>query len=500
VGEESITGPGHGRLVKELSVAGLRHRFKQTLISVVPSLLCAAVLVQLALPDPASGDDGTDLWLQISSAAAGKASLVLHHPVYLQTGEVYEVWSKADVSSPGWVIETDVWAVVNQNWTPFTVPMSGRTNLFLWARDWTGVDENSNGVPDWWEFEHPGVWPPMIIAQPASQTAVPGSDATFRVGVSGNSTPPLSYQWYFNGMNPLAGATAASLTLTNVQLTNAGNYLVVVTNALGSVTSSNAALTVLEPPLITTQPANQTVFQGSNVTFTVTATGAMPLSYQWYFNEQSLLAGATNASLVLANVSSTNAGNYLVMVSNPAGSVISSNATLAIIVKPMIAMGGERIMELAANGDLTSWGGNQFGEFGDDTWLDSPNPVHVVGLTNIIKIASGLNYSLAIDSNGALWAWGDNQNNAYGGVTAQLGNSDFNKTNLPVLVPGMASQVVAVAGGPMTAVAVKADGTVWAWGTVGSGSVFSTLAPRCKWASRQTQLPWLRERNIPWRY
>jgi len=71
----------------------------------------------------------------------------------------------------------------------------------------------------------------------------------------------LSYRWQFNGTN-LAGATNVSLTITNVQATNTGNYSVVVTNVAGNVTSSNAVLALLTAPAITQQPTNQTVIQG----------------------------------------------------------------------------------------------------------------------------------------------------------------------------------------------------------------------------------------------
>ncbi len=115
-------------------------------------------------------------------------------------------------------------------------------------------------------------------------------------------------------------------------------------------------------------------------------------------------------------------------------------------------------MELTTNGDVVSWGGNHYGELGDYTFLDSSNPVHVVGLTNIINIALGLNYSLAIDSNGTLWSWG------------QLDNSQ-DETNFPTQVLGM-TNIIAIAaygqeGGGDPAVAVKADGTVWMWGMSG---------------------------------
>jgi len=83
--------------------------------------------------------------------------------------------------------------------------------------------------------------PPLILAQPANQAVNVGNPASFSVSASG--TPPLSYQWSLDGTN-LAGATNLTLTLTDVQLSQAGTYAVWVSNAYGSATSSNAVLTV----------------------------------------------------------------------------------------------------------------------------------------------------------------------------------------------------------------------------------------------------------------
>jgi hypothetical protein len=82
---------------------------------------------------------------------------------------------------------------------------------------------------------------PFIVTQPTNQTANVGGSASFSVTAGGSQ--PLSYQWRF-GTNALNGATSAVLNLTNVQLSDAANYSVVVSNALGTVTSSNAVLTV----------------------------------------------------------------------------------------------------------------------------------------------------------------------------------------------------------------------------------------------------------------
>ena len=129
--------------------------------------------------------------------------------------------------------------------------------------------------------------PVSITQHPTNQTVSVGGTATFAVAASGTS---LGYQWYFNTNTPLAGATSASLTLTNVQLTNAGSYSVTVSNLCDTVTSSNAFLTVyaFQPPVITIPPANQTVVAGGTAIFSVAVCGTAPFVYQWQFNSVNL--------------------------------------------------------------------------------------------------------------------------------------------------------------------------------------------------------------------
>jgi hypothetical protein len=88
--------------------------------------------------------------------------------------------------------------------------------------------------------------PPSITNQPQSLTVAYGDTATFSVGVAG--TEPLTYRWSFNGTN-LAGGTASSLVINNAFTNNAGAYQVIITNSVGSVTSSIVTLTVTAPPL-----------------------------------------------------------------------------------------------------------------------------------------------------------------------------------------------------------------------------------------------------------
>jgi len=159
---------------------------------------------------------------------------------------------------------------------------------------------------------------------------------TFTVSATG--TTPLSYQWRFGSTN-IADATASSYTRVNVQASHAGNYSVIVANSAGSLTSSNATLTVVVPPIITAQPQNQTATQGLNATFTVTASGTGPLTYQWLFNAVNI-DGATSSAYTRSNVQPTDAGAYSALVTNPAGAATSSNAMLSLFVpRPVLTIG-----------------------------------------------------------------------------------------------------------------------------------------------------------------
>jgi hypothetical protein len=82
-------------------------------------------------------------------------------------------------------------------------------------------------------------------------------------------------------------------------------------------------------PVIVASPQSQTVSAGQSATFTVVAGGSAPLMYQWYFNTNSPIASATNSTLTITSVQSTNVGNYFVVVSNSVSAATSGSATLA---------------------------------------------------------------------------------------------------------------------------------------------------------------------------
>src|SRR5207249_7397835 len=144
------------------------------------------------------------------------------------------------------------------------------------------------------------------------------------------------YQWQRGGV-PISGATLASYTTPpTTSADDSAQFTVVVSNTAGSVTSSVATLTVTPAPVaptLTTQPASQTVTAGQTAAFSVTATGTAPLSYQWQRGGVPI-SGATLASYTTPPTTSTdNGAQFTVVVSNTAGSVTSSVATLTVSVQ-----------------------------------------------------------------------------------------------------------------------------------------------------------------------
>jgi hypothetical protein len=173
---------------------------------------------------------------------------------------------------------------------------------------------------------------PTISSQPQAASVNQGQVATFSVGATG--TPAPNYQWRRNGAN-VSGGTNSILTLNNVTAADAGNYDVVVSNAGGSVTSSAVALTVVTPPSISSAPASTAANAGGNVSFSVTAGGTAPFTYQWRKNGQSI-TGQTNATLSLTSVTTADGAAYDVVVTNAAGRTVSPFATLTINSAPGI--------------------------------------------------------------------------------------------------------------------------------------------------------------------
>ncbi|HEX3717612.1 MAG TPA: immunoglobulin domain-containing protein [Verrucomicrobiae bacterium] len=170
----------------------------------------------------------------------------------------------------------------------------------------------------------PGIALPEILTQPVSRTNAATTTATFSVSASGVIS---SYQWEKNGTN-LAGATHATLTLSDVLGADDGSYQIILSNSSGSVTSSPALLAVIDPYILV-QPSGQTYLPGATATLSLKAVGTLPLHYQWQLNG-SPLPGATTNSLTVTNLQLNNAGSYSVVITDSAGSAVSSNAPVLV--------------------------------------------------------------------------------------------------------------------------------------------------------------------------
>jgi len=296
-----------------------------------------------------------------------------------------------------------------------------------------------------------------ISAQPQSMLTNVGAAVTFQI--SATCQLPLSYQWQKNGTN-LSGATTSALSIPTTQASDAGNYAMVLSHPTATVTSSIATLS-FTPPKIITQPKNAVVQVGNSVSFSVSATGSLPLNYQWRKNGTDL-AGQTATNLVIAGVQQSDAGTYAVFVSNGFGSVTSAPAVLSIFqsqqnaVSPpstVVSLGGPTppaglndVIAIAAgfgqqlavhsNGTVTCWGSTFLGS--------SPQPP--AGLSNVVAVASCGIHSIALKSDGTVVGWG--------------------QSSTP---PAGLSNVVAISSGHDHSVALKADGTAVAWGGVSVG-------------------------------
>ena len=148
-------------------------------------------------------------------------------------------------------------------------------------------------------------FPPVIIEAPASLRWVTNGTAKF-TAVAGGSAP-LSYQWFFDGTNSIPGATNASLTVSHEQLTNSGTYTLVVSNAYGTVTNTNAVLSV-PTPIITAVPPLATV---TNPLLTISGTASSPVGigsvlYQLNSNGWFAATGTSHWQTVLTLQPGTN--------------------------------------------------------------------------------------------------------------------------------------------------------------------------------------------------
>ncbi|MEK5209631.1 RCC1 domain-containing protein, partial [Psychrobacillus sp. FSL H8-0510] len=142
-----------------------------------------------------------------------------------------------------------------------------------------------------------------------------------------------------------------------------------------------------------------------------------------------------------------------------------------------VAAGESFNLVIKKDGTVWSWGYNSFGQLGDGTSSGTNSkgtPVPVVGIDNVVGVDGGNLHSLAVKKDGTVWAWGNNGN-------SQLGDGTTTNRSTPVQVPGL-TDVIQVKASDSFSLALKKDGTVWAWGNnrygfLGDGTTTNRKVP-----------------------
>jgi alpha-tubulin suppressor-like RCC1 family protein len=285
-----------------------------------------------------------------------------------------------------------------------------------------------------------------------------------------SGTPPLSLQWYYNASS-IGGATNRSLILDGLGANDAGSYVLVASNAFGHTASPPVELTIAQAPYVRNSFSRRAVPIGGDVSLEAVVTGAEPITYQWLWNGNPLtsdlnFSGVHSRVLTLSNAQFAQSGTYSVTVSNAQGSLTRPIAKLVVseiiawgdnsagqLDVPetatnilMIAAGDRHNLAVRADGEIIGWGDDNYGQ------ASPPSSA-----TNIVAVAAGQNHSLALTADGKVLAWGDN---SFGQSTVPFG----------------LDTAVAVAAGNAHSLALKLDGSVVAWGSFGLTNVPTAIS------------------------
>jgi alpha-tubulin suppressor-like RCC1 family protein len=295
---------------------------------------------------------------------------------------------------------------------------------------------------------------PSISSQPVAVKTTLGGTANFSVGAGG--TAPLSYQWRFNGTpvtdhpagsgtSGVSGSGSATLSLSNVQNADVGNYSVVVSNGTApNATSGDAALAIGQ----SSQVKAVSVAAGDGHTCVVDSNALVEC---WGANWKGQLGDGTTTDRTVPT-----------RVPNLTG-VISLTA------------GGQHTCALKSDKTVVCWGSNGANQLGIGTRNDSLSPAPVLNLSDVVALAAGAAHTCALKTDGTVACWGSNSH-------GQLGDgSSGNSAMTPVAVTNLTG-VIALHVGYSHTCAAKSDGTAYCWGAndygeLGNNSTVDSASP-----------------------
>jgi alpha-tubulin suppressor-like RCC1 family protein len=368
--------------------------------------------------------------------------------------------------------------------------------------------------------------PPIFSSQPTNTIIYQGRFAALSVRVQG--TRPFSIQW-FKDEEPVPDGTNSLLIFSEARGIDEGIYSVVASNSFGIGRSSNALVTIIDGPLNFIQsPASTNAFLHQDITFSAIVDGSGPVSYQWRRDGADIF-GETNSQMIIANASLANAGSYSIFISNQFGFVVSTNAFLKVgnvaiwgdntfaqqsfpeqlTNASSITCGAEFTLALDSLGCLYTWGRNNAGQSGytniadvistfarnDDSFvlrrsgelvpssftLNTTLTNYPLGLTNVIEIAVGRFFAIALRNDGTLLGWGNVPGSLAvsnviqvkanrGAIALKRDGTVFGIGSVPQAVaPPNLTNIIGIECGTFHSLALRSDGTVVAWGDNSSG-------------------------------
>jgi hypothetical protein len=446
-------------------------------------------------PSPFNSYPTNGLWLEITNVSGGLAYLNLHNA----TDYVYEVWSKTDLAAPSWDIAGEVFPT-DTNCMPFTMPQTSLTNLFFWARDWTGITSNGNETPEWWLWKYFGTvnlsdtnldslgnntllhdyqygHDPNLIEFYFDLPIGPVTSNTVNTTIEVAEGTPAYTAMLVNDTNT-ADAVWQSYTSNMVVNLNSGNgvYNVLIglrglpDDATQTWHSQQLALYSVPLTLTITSPTSSTVsvpmiqVQGfadetlSNLTFDVSNAAGIFTNQTGYltsqFYDMSLLAFTTNY-FQCYDINLTNGVNLITLhATDLAGNTTTTNVTYTLsyagVTNPPVLS-----LIWPTNGTVIS--GSNFtlqAQIDDDTATVTASITDTNGDTNIVQ---GL-----VERSGTVWVQNlplANGTNAVT-ITATDAAGNMSTTNLNVVQSGVSLTIDPISSDQLNQPTVTVTGTV----------------------------------------
>jgi alpha-tubulin suppressor-like RCC1 family protein len=313
-----------------------------------------------------------------------------------------------------------------------------------------------------------------ITFSPSSETLEAGGTVTLTAKVSGTGAFNNAVTWsVVSGAGTLSNITDSSVVLT---APNLGASSVVQVRAVSVQDSSKTKdITFRVSPnggtvsdvaivasVVALREGDSSELQGI-----VNGSGAINTNLNWTIDSGGVGTLSSPTGVKVTYTAPTTSFGKVVRITASSVQDSSKRKTIFVSVNPIkasIAAGVGHSLALKTDGTLLSWGANNQGQLGDSTSTTRATPVSVANALDIVAIAAGTGFSLALKSDGKLLAWGDDGD-------GQLGdNTEFSSKSSPTNV-AVATDIIAIAAGAEFSLALKSDGTVLSWGDNLSGQL-----------------------------